>query len=157
MSICTAPGCDHPATIQWQRTADQVEADHAADNAAATQARIHKHRLTTATLHLIQTRQQHADALDAAQAGDHRARAVLPTIAEHVAAAEADVERLETDGPTPLPDPGVVTVAVYSCTPHATAAFGDDVLNGCDALTWTHQVGCFTDPPGHCGCTQPAE
>ena len=29
MTDCTAPGCGQPATLQWQRDADQTEADHA--------------------------------------------------------------------------------------------------------------------------------
>lgn len=147
MTACTAPGCGRTATLQWQRDADQVEADHAIDDAQAAQIRIHKHQLATATTHMLEARRNHTDAQAAAKAGDHRARAVLPTIADQVTAAEHAVDTLADAGPARIDPPATVTVAVFGCDTHKV----DD-----DAATWLHQTGCLTDPPGQCAC-QPVQ
>jgi len=146
MTGCSAPDCGQPAVLQWQREATKLEADHAMDLSQDGQQRIFQHQLTHATVHLIQTQQQHADTTAAAAAGDHRAKAILPTLAEHVAAADAAVTVLEQTGPAVIPDPGTVTVAVFGCTSHAVTP---------DAATWVHQVGCLTNPPGQCTCPAP--
>jgi hypothetical protein len=105
VTTCTAPGCGQTAVLQWQRDATDLEADHAVQVHAGTQTRIHKHQVAAATSHLIQTRRQHQDAGDAAAQGDHRAQAILTTLAANIDTPRPPSTSSSRTAPPPSPTP----------------------------------------------------
>lgn len=141
MTACSAPGCDQPAVLQWQRagTVQEAQAHHGA--LRGVQVELARHARESAGLDVLEQRARLARVQEAADGGDPDARRLLPAARRALGEAEAR-EAAMTDPPDLPATLEPVTVAVFACGRHAIDA---------DTAVSLHEPGCLSD--GACGCT----